>query len=772
MKILRRLAGRGRLIAFLMLVGFVWLRLADPFPVEFARLKVFDFYQQFKPREVSQRPVVIVDIDEKSLGEIGQWPWPRNILADLVIRLGELGVVVVGFDMVFPEPDRYSPSVYADDLGEDGREAAAILRTLRDNDQRFADAMKAVPVVLGITESTLPTDKDRDPLKTSFASRRVFPSERLKQAMGIASDPKVIRDARTFYRPHELVSPFIRHLYGVTRNLPVLEENAAGMGMFSLGRNQDQTIRTVPTLSLLEDTRILPALSVELLRVALRRPTLMVDVYDATPDQDPPSEGIEAVQIAKNFGLVTQSDGRVWPYFSRHDREKYVSAADILNGKTPAAAVQGRIAIVGTSAPGLLDIRTIPTEAAIPGVEIHAQTIEAVIEKSLLLRPWELETGEVFFGAVAGLLMILLVPLVGARWTLLVMFILVGGAFYFSWFLFTEHLLLLDASYAAGTIFLIYTYMAYAGFAGEEAKRRQVRDAFAFYLAPAMVDRLAENPDSLKLGGDKRDMTFLFCDVRGFTAISERYDPETLTLVLNRLLTPLTEAVLSQHGTVDKYMGDCIMAFWNAPMDDAHHAENACMAALEMNRRMIKFNTEMRAEITEKGLDYADLAIGIGINSGEAIVGNMGSTQRFDYSVLGDNVNLASRLEGQCKTYKVDRVLGSETARLVDGMALIELDLLQVKGREAPERVYFLAGDQNMGESAVFAAYREAHGRLLAAYRDQAWAAAQSALDLCVPQAAELGLDGYCSVMAKRIADFKITPPPPGWKGVHVAEGK
>ena len=363
-------------------------------------------------------------------------------------------------------------------------------------------------------------------------------------------------------------------------------------------------------------------------------------------------------------------------------------------------------------------------------------------------------------------------PWIGALWTVPLFLLVLGGSAGTSWYLFSEKLMLFDSAYTVISILLLYLLHGIWGFAKEEAQKRQVRGQFSHYLSPAMVDKLADDPGRLQLGGDLREMTMLFCDVRGFTTISEMYDAQGLTRLINKLLTPLTGVILDRQGTVDKYMGDCIMAFWNAPMDDADHARNACLSALEMNAKMVPLNEQLEADAKEEGHDYIPLKIGTGVNSGQVVVGNMGSDQRFDYSVLGDNVNLASRLEGQCKTYVVDIVIGENTLAHLNGLATLELDLIKVKGKTEAVRIYTLLGDETMQAGNAYQALSGTHQELLEAYRSQDWAGAREKIAACRQLMDGFDLGGLYDVYAERMDEYETNPPDPDWDGVYEATSK
>lgn len=740
---LRRIFGPDRVVGLTLLGIFVAFFASNPYPLQLAQMKTFDLYQRFSPRAVPPpqgKPVTIIDLDEDSLSEVGQWPWPRSIVARLVENLVQMGAVLVAFDVVFPEADRMNPKTIADTVVGLDEETRDKLRRLPGNDALFAGVIKRGRVVLG--QAGYWEERETD-----------------------ASPP--VRKSIAFKGPKPLgVVPNFRSL---VRNVPIIEKAAAGHGIFSLTSEPDGIVRRIPTVFSYQD-ELYPSLPIEMLRVAFQRPTLLVETNEA---------GVVAIGIASKrvfppngLRVVTDNRGRVWPYFSKHDRTKYVSARQVLAGTIDPSLIRGKLTIIGTSAVGLLDLRSTPTEEIMPGVEVHAQLIEALLTGNVLTRPNYINSAEMALILVGGLLIIWLVPAIGARWTVLLFLLATGSALGTSWYLFAEHKVLFDAGFAVASMLVLYVLLTYAGYAREEAGRRQVRDAFSHYLSPAMVEKLAENPSQLSLGGEKRDMTMLFCDVRGFTTISEQFDAEGLTSLINKLLTPLTDIILKGQGTVDKYMGDCIMAFWNAPLDDADHARHACLAALAMNAEMVPLNERLAAEAQAEGRPHLPLKIGIGINSGEVVVGNMGSDQRFDYSVLGDQVNLASRLEGQCKTYAVDIIIGDNTRQRASDLASLELDLIKVKGKTAAVLVHALLGDEGVRQSESFVALSARHAAMLEAYRGQRWAAALDEIAGCRDLGGGYRLHGVYDLYEERIRTYAANPPGPAWDGVFTAVSK
>lgn len=725
-----------RLTGLLLLLGLCFAQTQNFYPIEFLRVKAFDMMQRLQPREVVNRPVTIVDLDEESLAEVGQWPWPRTTIADMVVNLFRNGAALVAFDIAFPEPDRLSPRMISQNVGGLTDELKAEIEKLPSNDEYFAHIIKQTRVVLGQAgyNRALEGQEDRPPVKKSVAF--------LGQ------------------KPHAFLPP----LPSLVRNVPEIEEVAAGHGFFSLFPEPDGVVRRVPALFKYQDD-IYTGLAIEMLRVATGRVTIVAKSNNL---------GIEQVAIAKGLTLPTDKKGRVWPHFSKQDDEKYVSARDVLSGKVDPAKIRGKLIIVGTSAVGLLDIRSTPVEETLPGVEVHANVIENVVDGAFLSRPANLDGGEVILTAIAGLLMIILVPIIGAKWTLVLFLSLASGAAGTSWYLFTEQKILFDSLFVILATLVIYLQLTYMGYAAEEAEKKQVRSAFSHYMSPALVKRLAEDPTQLKLGGENREMTLLFCDVRGFTSISELFDAEGLTKLINKFLTPLTNVILNRQGTIDKYMGDCIMAFWNAPLDDENHARNGCLSALEMIKSLEGVNERLEKEAEEEGRPHIPLKIGIGLNTGVCCVGNMGSDQRFDYSVLGDSVNLASRLEGQSKGYGVTIVIGEETYKQVDDLACIELDLIMVKGKTEAVRIYSVLGDAELAASEAFKAYADHHAKLLAAYRAQNWDKTIQMIAQARKIIEALGMahQGLYDLYEDRIAEYRADPPPVDWDGVFVATTK
>jgi adenylate cyclase len=728
--------GVARAVCLLLLFALVPLRLANPRPLEELRLRTFDFFQILWPRQQNSRPVAIVDIDEASLKSVGQWPWPRTVLADLVTHITQAGAAAIGFDVIFAEPDRMSPAVAEQSFRGIDADTRAKLDSLPSNDAVLADAIRNSRVVVGEagTATSTPTPPGEATLQTGFAIR--------------GPDP----------------APYLVTFPGILRNVPQIEEAAAGRGLISINPEHDGIIRRVPVIMEVQGA-LVPSLSMEMLRVVTHSSAILVRVNNA---------GVASVAVP-GLEVPTDRNGQLWVHFNKHDPARYVSAKDVLQGTVAPDRLRGRLVIIGTSAIGLLDVKTTPVEAAMPGVEVHAEILESVLTKSLLVSPNYAIGAELTVAVLFGLAIIVAAPMLSATVVVLLGAFLIAGLIGLSLYLFVEHGLLIDFTYPLISSWLIYLVLTFVNYFREQKQRQQIRSAFGFYLSPHMVEQLARSPDRLVLGGEERRMTILFSDVRGFTTISEHYkdDPQGLTRLMNRFLTPLTNAIIERKGTIDKYIGDAIMAFWNAPVDDAEQEANACDAALEMQTRAAALNEELKREADANGGVYMPLKIGIGLNTGPCVVGNMGSDFRFNYSVLGDTVNVASRLEARTKDYRLPLVIGSRTAeKAKEKFATMEIDLIQVKGKKQPEAVFTVLGRADLEQDPRCRELCALNAEMLARYRKQDWDVALNLIDRCRKAANGIEVAGLYDMYEERIAAYRADPPGPGWDGVYEAESK
>jgi adenylate cyclase len=755
------LFGRGNrqhapvLVALLVLLSALTLRAFDPPSLGRLRDFAFDAYQRLKPREPQpDMPVRIVDIDEASLAEYGQWPWPRSIVAELIGKLAQANVAVVALDVVFAEADRSSLKTLAVRLPEELRnsDVRRAMEALPDNDEVLAEAMAQVPVVTGFAF---------DAKGKTGAPRRMS---------GVAHNSGVANEKALPL----LIDKFLPQQRGAVRTLDILELAAKGNGGVTT-EVESSIVRHVPMLFRLagqRDEDLYPALSIETIRVAQDASTYVVQWSGAQKMQSFGTDtGIGSIRVGK-VEVDTDAQGRMVLYDSGHKDARYVSAKDVMQGTVPAEKLDSNIVFIGTSAVGLKDLRNTPTEDSVPGVEVHAQLVEQMLTGVYLERPDYADGAEFLYLAFIGTLFVLLLPRLSAGYMTLVAVGFVGIGIVVPWIAFAESRLLFDPIYPPVTLAAIFVSGSAMAFMRAERDRSQIRGAFNLYLSPAQVEAVVRNPDLLALGGEQREITVMFTDVRGFTRISEQFDPHGLTRFMNRFLTPMTDLILETKGTIDKYMGDAIMAFWNAPLPVDGHAARACEAALDMQAKLATLNKEWEAEAKAEGNGHIPVHIGIGLNTGLATVGNFGSSQRLTYSCLGDEVNLASRLEGQCKTYGVEIIVGDNTCRQIPAFATLELDLVMVKGKTEPERVFALLGHASMASKAEYVALVDRQSEFLLYYRTGGFAEALEMIETCVAAASALGWQqDYYEMMRQRV-DGLIDDSPRDWNGVYVAKEK
>ncbi len=686
-------------VTALLLLAALLLRVWDPDPVSRLRLSVFDSYLRISPRVAdAQMPVKIVDVDAASLQRIGQWPWPRTRIAELVTKLREAGAKSISLDLILAEPDRVSPGELAKLVAgrPDLQSLADAAAQLPSNDARLAEAIRGGKVVLGFvgqdgTETALP------PPRASFATA--------------GDDPK----------------SFVPTFGGGAASLPELTQRAAGLGSVNWMPSQDLVVRRVPLLIAAEG-QLYPSLALEALRVGAGQTTVQVKASGGSGmSAFGQQTGVELIKVGDVI-LPAASNGEMWLNFAPHDARRYVPAHQVLDGTVPADDIGGRHIFIGASAPGLLDLRATPLNVSVPGVEIHAQALEQMLSGAHLSRPAYATGAELLFLLAAGCGVAWLL-----RWTGPVMAAVAGLAAIaavvgLSWLAFSNGGLLFDPVYPTLALVAIYLATSLGTYVKAEMDRAYVRQAFSHYVAPQLVEQLAGNAGNLKLGGETREVTLLFSDVRGFSHISEGMDAEGLVQFINTLFTPIADVILAEKGTIDKFIGDAVMAFWNAPVADAHHARHACRAALRMLEAVDELNRGWAARASQSGQRHEPVRIGIGLNTGSCVVGNVGSPQRFDYSVLGDVVNVASRLEGETKTFGAPVIVGAATAAQAQDFAFLEIGRVSLRGKEREERVFALAGDESFAMSEAFATLKRAHVRLMRALDEGDEVAARKAL--------------------------------------------
>jgi adenylate cyclase len=680
------------------------------------------------PNSLDER-IVIVDIDEKSLKQQGHWPWSRNKLAHLVDRLfDDYQVRVLGMDAVFAEPDLSSglqgmQAMQREHFSQDQGLRAAIekLSPSLDYDQLFANSLKNRKVVLAYVF-----------LQEGEAKVGALPAPVLSAA----------------YFKEQPVS--LMQASGYTANLAKLQAQAYAAGHFNASPDQDGVSRRLPMLVQYHD-QVYEAFSSAVARAANEaagdRSTKPALILDADAEQ---------LRIGKNRIPVNDDMAALIPYRGAQGSFRYVSATDVMSNTVDKTILKNKIVLLGTTAAGLMDLRATPMQNVYPGVEVHANMVTGILDGSIKQNPAYTQGIEFILLLLVGCLLAFslpnLSPSSATLLTALCLALLLGS----NWLAWEAGNLVLPLAALLVTISTLYLFNMAYGFFFESRLKRQLGRLFGLYIPPELVDEMAQNPNSYSLASQSRHMTVLFTDVRDFTSIAEGMAPEQLSLLMNRFLSPMTQAIHQHRGTIDKYMGDAIMAFWGAPVADNQHATHAVQAALAMTDSLARLQDEFAAQ------GWPAIRIGIGLNSGDMVVGNMGSTFRMAYTVLGDAVNLGSRLEALTKYYAVSIIVSEDTKVLAPDFVYRELDRVRVKGREKPLAIYEVLGAKEEVNEAALTALQQ-YLVALAAYRNQDWPKAE-ALFSSLSQAQPL-----CRLYAiymERIVHFQSNLPDANWDGV------
>ncbi len=706
---------------------------------------LFDAYIRAAPREYEPAPVRIVDIDEESIRRYGQWPWPRTEIARLAEKLGEAGAAVIALDIVFSEPDRTSPQQIARQLermGGNGAELAA-LSNLPDNDAVLARSFAGLPVVTGFFLTGDPKRAQARP-KAGFAISGSAPG---------ASVPSY----------SNAVLP-----------LAELESAATGNGSLTLQGDADGIIRKTPLIAR-QGEQLLPSLSLEALRVAQGAGAILVKTSDGSGSFGGGREESDIVSLkVGDFEIPATARGELYMFYTAPRPERIVPAWKVLSDDLSQAEAEaefaGQIVFIGAGAIGLRDLVSTPVADRDLGVMVHAQAAEQMILGRFLSRPdWAVGLERTLVLAL-GLLLLLALPRLGAAKGAALGALLAGLAVCGSWYAFASQRFLLDPTYPVLAILAVYVTLTVITYYREEQRRSYIHSAFDRYLSPELVNRIAADPGQLELGGEERQMTVLFCDIRSFSRISEQLQPQQIIRFLISFLTPMCDILLDRRATIDKFIGDAILAFWNAPLDDPDQYENAARAALAMVERLGQLNREMPGREDEPW--PGEVNIGIGLNAGPCCVGNMGSAQRLSYSLIGDTVNLASRIEGLTKQYGVTIAIGSALTERIPAFATVAVDRVRVVGRDRPEDVSALIGDEALAADPAFRAFADAHRSMLAAYRAQEWETAAKLAAGNAQAAASFGLGRLYAIYAERISRLAQSPPDAQWDGVFSASEK
>ncbi|PIQ51284.1 MAG: adenylate/guanylate cyclase domain-containing protein [Comamonadaceae bacterium CG12_big_fil_rev_8_21_14_0_65_59_15] len=684
--------------------------------------------------------VVIVDIDEKSLLEMGHWPWPRHQLAHLVdLLFDKYQIDVLGFDVLFAERDNSSglrslETMAQGALRHDSQFAGALaqLRPSLQYDQIFANSLKNRRVVLGYYfQHGLQANKPVGQLPTPALAAGSFDANSVGAV--VAS--------------------------GYAANLPELQQAASAGGFFNTSPliDSDGVVRRVSLLQM-HDNALYETLSLAVARLALREPGVAL-LYEGQASN---SVGLESLKLGPRTIPVDADMAALVPYRGRQGSYRYVSASDVLQGKVEASVLRGAIVLVGTTAPGLLDLRTAPMQESYAGVEVHANMITSIIDQSIRARPAYTLGLELILLLLAGLMLALTLPLLSPLYATLLSLTTVAALLGLNLYFWQFSQLIVPL--AAGLVLIAALFvlnMSY-GFFVDARSKRMLAHLFGQYVPPELVDEMAQDPGAYSLEGSSRELTVLFSDVRGFTTISEGLDPKQLTQLMNEFLTPMTQVIHHHRGTIDKYMGDAIMAFWGAPVADPDHARHALLAGLEMIAKL----ESLQDHFKQKG--WPPIRVGVGLNTGDMTVGNMGSEFRLAYTIMGDAVNLGSRLESLTRVYGVSMMVSEFTMARVPDFSFRELDCVRVKGKERPVKIYEPLGpaDQvSAADQAELADYKQA----LAAYRSQQWVQAQAAFAALQQRNPQRLL---YHLYQERIAQLVQNPPEPDWDGSYTFKTK
>ena len=696
------------------------------------------------PRTLDPR-IVIVDIDEKSLAEKekggeGRWPWPRDRLAVLLDKLFDhYHVAIAGFDVVFAERDESSGLRVLQQLAQkELRDVGGFQSTLQrlepqlDYDSIFASRMRNRPLVLGYTFT-------RDPEEAGNKKGQL---------------PTPVLPAGTFGGKNINFAAYTSY----TANLEVLQKAAASGGHFTLDPDPDGILRRLPMLAEFGGAYYEP-LALAIVRLGLGQ-AAVAPGYPSDRLWSKNYSGLEWVEVGPFKIPVDENVNALIPYRGRGGKEggsyRYISAVDVMNERVAVDDLKNRIVLIGTTAPGLLDLRAAPMQSVYPGVEVHANMIGGIIDHNVKQKPPYVVGAEFILLLITGLGMALLLPLLNPLKSLLVTIAALIAALAGNVVVFHFGNLVLPLASGLVLIALLFALNMSYGYFVEARGKRQITGLFGQYVPPELVDEMAKNPDSFSMEGESREMTVLFTDVRGFTTISEGLDPKQLSQLMNEFLTPLTEVIYKHRGTVDKFMGDCIMAFWGAPLPDQNHARNGILAGLEMHEILEK----LKPEFQKRG--WPEIRIGVGLNTGRMSVGNMGSRLRTAYTVMGDAVNLASRLEGITKEYGADIIVGQGTRDAVPDVVFRELDRVRVKGKDEavaifePLGVQGKVGKQKLEEVKLYAQF-------LRLYRAQDWDQAELQLFNLQKMAPHNKL--YSHTFVERIGYLRANPPGEGWDG-------
>lgn len=712
------------------------LFLIQPQFIRFLDNKLYDQFLRLYHSDKATDVPVVIDIDEKSLREYGQWPWPRYRVAILLQFLRSLGAESVATDIIFVEPDSTSPDALRKAWKKDLKldfDFSALPHGLRDNDKLLADNLRTGPFILGIDFIASVNGNDKSP-----GRERCEITPITVNVIGPADAPS----------PHTLLGGMARAICPV----PILGRAAPATGFITISADEDSIYRRTPLL-ISWNGEYYPSLALASLMQAAGESALTLKMT---------SIGAESLRLGRDFVIPLDRQGRMNVNYRGPSRTfEYISASDVLAKRIEPGYLNGRMAFIGTSASGLKDIRSTPLDTGFPGVETHATIVDNIISRQFIRMPDWTEGAELTFIIIGGLVTTLLLMWANATWMALPVIGMGLSIWFGSVYWYNAHLIYMSPLYSLLTLLLTFTMLTAIKFWREEHAKQFIQGAFSHYLAPSVISQIMDNPESLTLEGQERDITIQFSDIRGFTSLSEQLSPNQVTELLREYLTPMTKIITDHEGTLDKFIGDAVMAFWNAPLDISDHQQKALRAALRQLEKLDILNKHFK---TKYGFT---IDIGIGLHSGPVRVGNMGSDDLFDYTLIGDNVNLASRLEGLTKHYG-QRLIVSETIAdtCSEKCHFRMLDNVRVKGRQEPVAIFSAHQTREASDRQYeFEKYQKA----LTLYLERHFAEAQKMFE----ELNSLGTEKKLyALYIERCELLKIVPPDESWDGVFTHKSK
>ena len=619
------------------------VRIDNSDTVKTMRYQTWDHFQYVQPRQEVSDQIVVVDITEEDLKKYGQWPWPRHTMAAFHATLTDAGAILVNYNILFADPDRMSGTEYLKSMPMENELREQLGKILPDTDAIFSYVMK---------ESN---------------NAVLMMSVNHKESNVLPRTTPIIQKGDAL--------PWLYSYPGLVVPNSKVAAGANAIGVMVTAPEPDAVVRKMPML-IRVGQKVYPNMILENVRILNKSKRIKVISKQ---------HGIDEILVKKDAGIPVNHNAEMYINYAEPINYPHMTSDEVFTAQG-LDQVKGKIVVVGLDAAGLRYLKYTPHGLTTDQM-ITAQALDTTLTGKHLFRLAQADTYEIVFMAFLLLLLILVLPRTSVLLAVPLLFFVEGGVAYASFVAYANKGFLIDPSFIMLSVFLIWSHSVYNNFATQSRLKQQIKKQFEHYLDPRMVKKLQKDPSLLKLGGETRFMTFMFCDIRGFTPISEQYkdNPTELTKLINRFLTRMTNVIIANGGTVDKFMGDCIMAFWNAPLKTADHQMLAVLTASQMQSELAMLNTQLTAE------KLPNIKVGIGINSGEALVGNMGSDQRFDYSVIGDSVNLAARLESASKTLGHTLIVGEATKKVIDDKFPFEfVDSITVKGKTEPVNVYTL----------------------------------------------------------------------------------